>query len=240
MPNTTWWQPAPPKTKFAPKFKVPFYVANDGSPDFIERMKKYVLDLEENIISKEELVSEVPKPEEDPYQHTQQWKQHNLLHDFAGYGGENLVRFPEDPVQQELFNIIRTHYLTFLAECGYPRIKIYIHAWANILRKGQWISKHTHMEHDEAYLACAYYLTTNDTNLYLANTLKDVISVKTVARKMIFFPSWVMHWSDEYEGDDLRISLAFDLVTEGTMKGNPWRPHILFDDPETMPGLDGK
>jgi hypothetical protein len=237
-----WWEGQKPLTKFAPNFKVPLYIAKDGSKDFITRMTNYVLDVEKNIIEHEQLVSPVPKPEVDPYQHTQQWKQHNLLDDVVGEGGEHLVRFPKDPVIDELFGIIRTHYLTHLAELRYPRIKTYIHGWANVLRGDQWISRHTHMTHNEAYLAMTYYLTTNDTNLYLENPIRafEKVEIKTEARKIIMFPSWIPHWSDKCEKGSLRISLAFDIVTEGVVAGNPWRPHMLFDDPMTMPGLEGK
>jgi hypothetical protein len=248
--TTTWWEYPAPKTKFAPSFKVPLYIAKDGSQKFIKDLTNYILRIEKEIIEKEELVSAVPKSGMDPYRHTQQWKQHNLLDDIAGAGGEHLSRFPKDPVIEELFTLLRTNYLTHIANLHYPRPKIYIHAWANVLRDGEWISKHTHSTHSQTYLSATYYLTTNQTSLYLENpsnsvTAKyadsgEVVEIKTEARKIIFFPSWIPHWSDKIDGDGVRISIAADIVTEETLIGNPWRPHRLFDDPKTMPGLDGK
>lgn len=227
-------------TKFGPKLKYPVYVVEDGSTDFINRLTKYVLDVEENIIAKEGLVSDVPKNDADPYQHTQQWKQHNLLRDFAGLDGEHLERFPHDPVMDELFSFIRMHYLTFLAEMKYPRIKAYVHAWANVLRGDQFISRHSHITGPEAYLAATYYLTTNNTSLYFENPINmTAAGVATVAKRVVMFPSWLVHFSDKCEEGKMRISLAFDIVTENTMIANPWRPHVLLDDPATMPGLEG-
>ncbi len=239
--GTEWWTGPEPKTKFAPKFKVPLYVATDGTQEFVDRLYNYVLKVENEIIAKEALVSEVPKPEHDPYQHTQQWKQHNLLKDFAGKDGNNLERFPSDPVQDELFNLIRTNYLVHLANLNYPRIKAYVHCWANVLQKGQWISRHNHMCHESAYLAGTYYLTGNATSLYMENPMnpKDIVQVATEKRKMVLFPSYLQHWSDVCH-EEYRVSIAFDVVLDDTVFANPFRPHILLDDPTTMPGLDGK
>jgi hypothetical protein len=236
--NVAWFNGVKPLTKFAPTFKVPLGIGTAGDSAFVRRMTDYILKVESDIIVKEELVSSVPKSDEDPYKHTQQWKQHNLLDDIPGLGGENLTRFPSDPVIEELFQILRTNYLEFLAALGYPRRKVYVHAWANVLRSGEWISKHRHITSEESYLAGSYYLTTNNASLFFENPLiGDVISVETEARKFVFFPSWLPHWSDKVTDESLRISLAFDLVTEASVKGNPWRPHRLLDDPDTMQGL---
>jgi hypothetical protein len=50
------------------------------------------------------------------------------------------------------------------------------------------------------------------------------------------WPSWVTHQTNTTK-HNLRVSVASDIVTEETMVANPWRPHILLDDPATMPGL---
>lgn len=226
-------------TSFSYNLNVPFYSATDGDKTLISDLTKYILSLEENIINHEGLVSEVPKNNKDPYQHTQQWKQHNLIKDDIGLDGEHLKRFPSDPVQEKLFQIIRSNYLRFLAEMRLPRIKCYVHCWANVLREDQWISKHAHITAEDAYLAGTYYLTTNDTVLVLEDPIegKPKLEVKTAERKLIMFPSWVPHYSLKDESGQMRISIAFDVVLEKTMLGNPWRPHVLLDDPTTMSGL---
>lgn len=237
--DVVWFEGTPPLTKFAPKFKVPLGVGFSGTDNLVKNLTSYVLKLEEDIISKEGLVSSVPKSEQDPYRHTQQWKQHNLLDDIAGLGGEQLRRFPKDPVIEELFTMVRTNYLEYIAKLGIPRRAIYIHGWANVLRDGEWISKHRHITNEESYLAATYYLTTNSTSLYFENPLiGDMVGVTTEKKKLVFFPSWLPHWSDPVSDEGLRISIAFDLVTENCVKGNPWRPHRLLDDPATMPGLE--
>ena len=238
--DVVWFEGAKPLTKFAPAFKVPIGIGFAGSSSLIDRLKTYIFKIEKDIIVNEELVSTVPKSKEDPYRHTQQWKQHNLLDDVAGLGGENLERFPSDPVIEELFTLVRTNYLEFLAKLNYPRKKVYIHGWANVLRDTEWISKHRHITTEESYLACTYYLTTNNTALFFENPLiGDTTGTPTEEKKIVFFPSWIPHWSDAVTDNSIRISLAFDIVTESCTIRNPWRPHRLLDDPDTMPGLEG-
>lgn len=238
--GTVWIEGKKPKTKFARRTRVPIYLAQENNRELIKNLTKYILELETNIISKEELVSSVPKSSSDPYKHTQQWKQHNLFEDIPGLDGETLARFPANPVTDELLKLIRIHYLTFLAELGYPREKVYMHGWANVLRKGEWISKHAHITNENSYLAATYYLTTNNTKLYLENINDSdtAYNVETQQGRLLFFPSWMTHWSDPCEDEELRISIAVDIVTEDTMRANPWRPHTLLDDPETMSGID--
>lgn len=234
-----WFNSETPLTKFAPNLKVPLYKGTEGTDDFVDKLTAQLLDFEKQIVD-EKLVSEVPKNAKDPYPHTQHWKQHSLFWDKPVLGGEHLKRFEMTPELEKMFHIIRKHYLLFLKELNYPRIKIYIHAWANVLRKGQWISLHHHQADEATYLSGTYYLTTVDTLLKLVNPIRidqtDVFPTKKGS--MILFPSYIPHESTVYDGDDLRISLAFDLSIESNTLQNPWRPHCLLDDPDTMEGFE--
>lgn len=238
---TSWWEGQKPQTKFAPRLKVPLYYAKDGSKDMINGLAKYCVELEQGIISREELVSEVPKNNMDPYKFTQQWKQHHLLDDsLPRKGGEQFEKFPPVSEQRQLFHLIREHYLLHLRNLGYERRKVYIHAWANVLREGEFISQHMHLADEFCYLSGCYYVTTSGAKLNLVNPQRaqEISQFPNEAGMIVFFPSWVPHYSDVYHGKEHRISIAFDIVAEENMRANPWRPHELFDDPSTMPGLD--
>ena len=64
----------PPETPFAPNFRIPIYEAFSRTDSLnLAKINKYVLDMERKIISKEHLISKVPKASEDPYQYTQQF-----------------------------------------------------------------------------------------------------------------------------------------------------------------------
>lgn len=237
MPSFKWKAYEEVKSPFALNIDIPLYFAKDGTPDFNKRLIDYVLECEK-IITNEELVSEVQKNDMDPYPYTQHWKQHNLVDDTVPrLNGDHLERFKTDPVQKELFDKFRENYLLFLAETKTRRVKVWVHVWANVLREGQFISPHSHISNQYSHLAGVYYPQTCNTDLYLAHPfVKDLVyTVKTEESKLIFFPSWMNHLSSKT--NDLRVSIAADIVTEETMLANPWRPHILFDDPATMKGL---
>lgn len=241
MTKSFIWRGKEPVTKFGPRIYAPMYFTKDGTEEFNKRLIDYILECEK-ICMKEELVSDLPKSESDPYKYTQQWKQHNLLDDFGSRkNGNDLEKFKSNDVQKELFDKIRTNYLLMLQEFKFPRIKCWIHAWGNVLRPGEFISKHSHIPGDQAYLANVYYPHSAPTSLFLVHPIStdrdEVIDVPTVESSLFFFPSWMEHVGSKVEYDGLRISVATDIVTEKTMLTNPWRPHLLFDDPETMPGL---
>ena len=234
-----WFNSETPVTKCAPNLKIPLYKSSEGSDDLYQKLTDQLLTFEKQIAT-ESLVSEVPKNDKDPYQWTQHWKQHSIFWDKPVKGGDHFERFAMSPELEKLFHIIRKHYLLYLKELNYPRIKCYIHGWANILRKGEWVSLHHHMADAHTYISGTYYLTTVATNLKLINPIRvDQTDVfPTQKGNIIMFPSYVPHESSIYEGDELRISIAFDLSTESNTLSNPWRPHCLFDDPSTMEGFE--
>lgn len=234
-----WFNSETPVTKFAPNLKIPIYSAFEGSDEFVSKLRDQIYIFEKQI-TQETLVSEVPRSDEDPYPYTQHWKQHNLFWDVDALGGEKIERFPMSPELEKFFHIVRKQYLLFLKELNYPRMKVYVHAWANVLRKGQWISKHHHTADSTSYLSGTYYLTTNPTCLKLISPIRldqmEMFATKQSA--IIMFPSWLPHESDVYKGDDTRVSLAFDICVEASKIANPWRPHVLLDDPSTMEGFE--
>lgn len=239
MSNVIWFNSVPPRNKFAPNLKIPLYRAVEGNNLLSDKLTDQILSFEKQI-TEEKLVSEVPKNEIDPYSFTQHWKQHNLFWDKDALGGNQLQRFPMTGELTTLFHIIRKNYLLFLKELNYPRMKVYAHAWANVLRDGEWISRHHHMNDDTAYLSGTYYLSTVPTELSIISPIRpDHMEVfPTIKNNIIFFPAWVPHQSSVYKGSELRISIAIDIVMEVNIITNPWRPHVLFDDPDTMEGFE--
>lgn len=239
MSNVIWFNSAPPLNKFAPNLKIPLYRTEEGNDLLTNKLIDQILTFEKQITA-EELVSEVPKNDIDPYSYTQHWKQHNLFWDKDALGGKSLNRFAMTDELTTLFHIVRKNYLLFLKEINYPRMKVYVHAWANVLRNGEWISKHHHMSDETAYLAGTYYLSTVSTELSVMNPIRpDHMEVfPTKKNNIIFFPAWVPHQSSVYNGPDLRISIATDIVMEQNIVTNPWRPHVLLDDPTTMEGFE--
>ena len=229
----------PPETPFAPNFRIPIYDSGSGADaNNIALINKYVLDMERKIIAKEALISSVPKSETDPYKYTQHWKQHNLLDDQPPPADDGTVtRFPKDPSMDYLFKLLRRNYLQFLRETGHDRRKVWIHCWANILRDGEFISPHTHSVAANAYLAGTLYLSRTTNGIFKIYKEGTTYEVMPNPGHIIIFPSCLTHYSEKHEGKWARVSLAFDIVVESLMETHKHRPHMLFDDPETMKGL---
>ena len=238
MSTIIWKGNQLPNTNFAIDINAPVYTSKDGTPEFNKALIDYVYECEQ-VLEREELVSPVTKNEIDPYKYTQHWKQHNILDDSGPrLDGDHLEKFKTNPVQQLLFNKLRENYLLLLADLKYPRKKVWIHSWANIIRHGEFISPHTHIVNHNSYLASVYYPQSSKASLYLAHPTdhESFLKVDIKESNVLMFPAWVKHHSDiNNEGD--RVSIAADIVVEDIMLKNPWRPHILFDDPKTMKGL---
>jgi len=226
---------------FALDINAPIYCSQDGTSEFNKRLIEYVLECEQ-ILREEELVSPISKNDSDPYKFTQQWKQHNLFDDTGPrLEGDHLVKFKPNPIQDELFKKFRENYLLFLSDIKAPRVKVYAHCWANVLRPGEFISSHCHVANNNAYLAGTYYPQSDNSCLRIVHPFgiqgerEMEFHIETKESRLIFFPSWIRHYSDKTE--KTRISIAVDIVLPITMQHNPWRPHVLLDDPKTMKGL---
>lgn len=236
--SITFFAAPKPATPFAPNFNIAIYENQIINPGLMGELTRYVGDLERTIIKKEKLVSEVPVALQDPYPYTAQWKQHNLLEDAPRKEDtSNLVRFPKHRSTENLFHNIRQHYLEYLRLLNVPRSKIWIHAWVNILRNGQWITPHHHLQTKDGYLSGSVYVTYSKAN-FIIEKEGTAMEFTTEAGKIMFFPSCLTHYSQVYDGNNTRISVSFDLVVKDVMEANALRPYRLLDDPDTMPGLD--
>ena len=124
---------------------------------------------------------------------------------------------------KEFKNFIKEEYLKFSKELGHtiPN-KTYIHCWANVLRKGgRPIAVHHHADgHVDApqsysYLSGNVSLQADNTKTYYENPFTDEFQgIINTPGDLILFPSNIRHWTDKNESDNLRISLAFDIITE--------------------------
>jgi hypothetical protein len=236
--SITFFAAPKPNTPFAPNFNIAIYENQIINPELMGELTRYVGELERTIIKKEQLVSEVPVALQDPYPYTAQWKQHNLLDDTPRKGDtSNLVRFPKHRSTDNLFYSIRQHYLEYLRLLNVPRSKIWINAWVNILRNGQWITPHHHLQTQDGYLSGSVYVTSSNAK-FIIEKEGTAMEFTTEAGKIMFFPSCLTHHSQVYEGNTTRISISFDLVVKDIMEVTKMRPYRLLDDPDTMPGLD--
>jgi hypothetical protein len=228
---------AEPNTPFAPNFKIPVYHNTVLDPRFMGHLHQHVRELERDYIKKESLISEVPKSHLDPLEYTQHWKQHNLLGDIKlDTDPADFKRFPSSFTTERLFTLIRHHYLTYLDLLNFQRRKVYIHAWANILRAGEHISPHTHDQSCNGYLACNLFVTPSNAN-FIIDKESNQMHVASEQGVIIFWPSCLSHHTGVHEGASERVTISADIVIPEYATQQPHRPYKLLDDPDTMQGL---
>ncbi len=235
--SLVFFKAADPQTPFAPNFSIPIYVADNIDKRLVGFAMQYIREIERDFIKKEKLLSEVPKSYLDPLEYTQHWKQHNLIDDTPmDSDPADFKRFPRNQTTERLFQSIRLHYLQYLELLGYQRRKVYIHSWANVLRKGEYISTHTHGQDCHAYLAGTVYVTDSNAN-FIIEKESNQIKIGTKTGRIAFWPSCLSHHTETHEKDHERITISFDIVVPETKELQPHRPYRLLDDPDTMPGL---
>jgi hypothetical protein len=96
---------------------------------------------------------------------------------------------------------------------GVKNAPAYVQCWANVMRKGDAIKAHKHMNLDLSPLhALSGHLCVKvdgSTNTYYERT-----PIQNRNGQMILFPSTLLHWTDRYMGDDERITIAFDVYSK--------------------------
>lgn len=127
---------------------------------------------------------------------------------------------------RELKHWIKQQYINYMALLGKQPDKVYIQCWVNIIRNnGRRIVPHHHADghssdvdapQEYSYLSGNLCIQTVDTNTWFQNPFLDkkVIPIPNNDAEMIFFPSFVTHWTDVNKSDMPRITISFDLVTE--------------------------
>ncbi len=233
----TYFSAAAPNTPFAPNFRIPLYLEESRDQRFMGFLSQMIRDLEKDYIKKESLISEVPKSHLDPVEYTQHWKQHNLVGDDSlETDPPEFKRFPSNYTTERLFQFIRHHYLTYLDSLNYERRKVYIHAWANVLRSGEHISTHTHDQSCNGYLACNIFVTASNAN-FILDKENNQLAIDSVPGRILFWPSCLSHHTQIHEGKHERITISADIVVPEVAEQQPHRPYRLLDDPDTMKGL---
>lgn len=142
------------------------------------------------------------------------------------------------------FNVLKwwgTRKLKQKIRLGYERYTgiegtpLYIQCWANVMRNGQKIEAHQHSQdiRDTEDFLCGnlpiqvdgttstYYL---DTNQRPQDT--EVKPICNMNGQMTIFPGHLTHWTDKYVGNDERVTIAFDILSERYFEESMNRPDV--------------
>jgi oxalate decarboxylase/phosphoglucose isomerase-like protein (cupin superfamily) len=133
----------------------------------------------------------------------------------------NFLNF-DDPCVHQLEEQIIDGYKQYMESISVKvEPTIYVQCWANIIKNdGRKITKHNHCPaHSEApeeysYVSGNICLQAENTATYYGSPF-NITSWKFQNNPgdMILFPSFVYHWTDTNTSENLRISLAFDIIT---------------------------
>lgn len=88
-----------------------------------------------------------------------------------------------------------------------------IRCWFNVMRRGQQIQQHIHASHEHAYFGGHLIVKCNDSSTMYVNPNEQdkVFELKNEVGGLTLFPSYVPHYTTVHNGDEPRITIAFDL-----------------------------
>lgn len=195
----------PPKTIFAPQWDYVIFEGDISNLIEISALRQAVLDNEKSVI--------------DKYKFTSDWGtglgETSMTSRSDSY---NLLSWPE---AENLKSCIRLMHDNFLSALNLPTGQpLYVQAWANVLRKGQEIKQHQHWNSPYTYLGGHICIQQTNTHTNYVNPFtKENYSSINAPGKITLFPNWVEHFTDIHNGDQERITIAFDII-----------PQVVYDE----------
>ena len=144
----------------------------------------------------------------------------NLKDDFDGQTGLGFNSLTSRAAHFNVLNWWGTGSLRKWIRNGYEKYNnikdkpLYVQCWANVMRKGQQIKSHKHeasngttpMNHLCGHLCIQVDGTTS--TYYEGNPILNECGTMTL------FPAHMHHWTDKYENNGERITIAFDILNE--------------------------
>jgi len=188
-----------PKSIFAPQGK--YYIFEDNISEFLNFNK-----IKDTILKKEIEIM----------------KKYSSVNDGnTGLGDSLTSRFPHFNLLEwtemiDIKNNIRKIHNKFLNQLNQNyNVKLFSQCWANVMRKGDKIKRHSHYDNNYSYLGGHICIQSNNTSTHYINPYtKEIYSSKNELGKITLFPNWIEHYTDRVNDDNLRITIAFDLINE--------------------------
>jgi hypothetical protein len=158
------------------------------------------------------------------------------------YYAFNVLTWPE-PAARTLAAFFKASYLGMLDEMPLlRREKVYIQCWANTVRRGESIKIHNHGA-PGSYVSGNIPIQVKNhqdsfTHFILESKVEESaarFSLDNRPGKLTIFPSWLYHYTDPWPHDEVRITIAFDIVNQEVFDRQAsyrvGRKYIPFDDP---------
>ena len=188
-----------PYTEFSPQWNIPVYFSQWEDVNSIDSLR-------EGLIRNEDQFLNLP------------------VHNDGGTGlGDNSVtsRFSmynlfdytdQVPELAELLRFLRISYIDFIDKETAEYRELGIMSWFNIVRPGQNITEHGHGSGFDSYLSGNMHLDNYQTKTYYKTPIgNNIHEVENIKGGLTIFPSYLPHGVNEFFGNDVRVSIAFDL-----------------------------
>jgi len=115
--------------------------------------------------------------------------------------------------------------------------RMWLQFWCNFMSKGNHIDIHQHEWNACSFLSGNLCLKTKNTSTHYLNPQRyfnkfnEVYNSKNEIGKLTIFPSTIPHFTDKVVDDEMRVTLAFDVLTEQDPKLYMHRrKHKLFEN----------
>jgi hypothetical protein len=99
-------------------------------------------------------------------------------------------------------------------ELSKPADPLYVQCWANVMRKGEKIQSHCHDYREEI---TPDFMLTGHMSVQVDGSTCTWYEGKPILNEegwMTLIPGNLHHWTDRYENDGHRITIAFDILSE--------------------------
>ena len=113
----------------------------------------------------------------------------------------NVLKWQEVVIAQlhQEIRIFHDEYFAQVIGSEPPPLKV--RCWANVMRKGDKIKKHSHSSHPWTYLSGHFCVQCEDTSTNYYHTYTgNPYPIENSAGQMTIFPTWVPHDTDKHEG----------------------------------------
>ena len=134
------------------------------------------------------------------------------------YYAYNLLTWPA-PCVRSLAGFIHSSYLDMLGQMpNLDRQETFIQCWANTVRKGQCIHIHNHGDAKSYFSGnLAVRVAQHERSFTHYSPMREMdpdrrLSLNNEPGLVTFFPSWLFHFTDPWPHDEVRITIAFDIV----------------------------
>lgn len=189
-----------PVTEYSPQWNIPLYQAAWNEFDKIDTIREGLIRNEKNFLELEYHQDGGTGLGKDSVT--------------SRFGRYNLFDYTDEvPELATLLTFLRKTYVNFIQEDQSSLRDCEIACWFNILRSGEHIAEHCHGSGHDAYLSGNFHLETYETETYYKSPFDLTLGAPFPNNKGVvtLFPSYLTHGTTQFNSDELRVSIAFDL-----------------------------